>query len=129
MSRFALELSGLRESLNMALSAIRSSKLRSVLTLLGIVVGIFSIIAVMTAVGVLRNSIEEGLTQLGANTFQIQRTSNDFNTTPEERRRMRMRKDITYEQALAAVRQALDPEIFEAAWRDGEQHPLGGVKK
>ena len=57
----------------MALAATRASKLRSVLTILGIVVGIFSIISVMTALGVLRNSIEEGITQLGANTFQIQK--------------------------------------------------------
>ena len=56
----------------MALSAIRANKLRSTLTLLGIVVGVFSIIAVMTAMGVLRSSIEEGLAGLGANTFRIQ---------------------------------------------------------
>lgn len=89
------------ESLVMALAAIRGSKLRSVLTILGIVVGIFSIISVMTAIGVLRNSIEQGLTQLGANTFQVQKFSNDFNTTPEQRRKMRNRKNITYEDAQA----------------------------
>ena len=83
----------------MALAAIRASKLRSVLTILGIVVGVFSIISVMTAIGVLQNSIENGLTQLGANTFQVQKTSVGFNTTPEERRKMWNRKDITYEQA------------------------------
>jgi putative ABC transport system permease protein len=63
----------IRESLAMALVAIRTNRLRSVLTLLGITVGVFSIIAVMTAMGVLVNSIETGLSQLGANTFQIQR--------------------------------------------------------
>ncbi|HXX65341.1 MAG TPA: ABC transporter permease [Bacteroidota bacterium] len=84
----------------MALGAIRASKLRSVLTMLGIVVGIFSIISVMTALSVLRNSIEQGMTQLGANTFQVQKFSVDFNTTPEQRRKMRNRKNITYEQAL-----------------------------
>ncbi|HUI63661.1 MAG TPA: ABC transporter permease [Bacteroidota bacterium] len=84
----------------MALAAIRASKLRSVLTMLGIVVGIFSIISVMTALSVLRNSIEQGMMQLGANTFQVQKFSVDFNTTPEQRRKMRNRKNITYEQAL-----------------------------
>jgi putative ABC transport system permease protein len=99
MSKFELELANIKESLIMAFTAVKTNKLRSFLTLLGIVVGVFSIISVMTAVGVLRNSIEEGLTQLGANTFQIQKASNDFNTTPEQRRRMRNRKDITYDQA------------------------------
>jgi putative ABC transport system permease protein len=83
----------------MALSAIRTSKLRSILTLLGIAVGVFSIISVMTAVGVLKNSIEEGLTQLGANTFQMQKYPN-FQSGPEQSSRIRNRKDITYEQAM-----------------------------
>ncbi len=87
----------MKESLGMALHAIRGNKLRSVLTLLGIVVGIFSIISVMTAMGVLRNSIEEGITQLGANTFQIDRIERGFGG---HQRRFRNRKAITYEQAL-----------------------------
>jgi putative ABC transport system permease protein len=100
MHKHLLALADFRESLVMAIAAIRSSKLRSILTILGIVVGIFSIISVMTALGVLRNSIEQGMTQLGANTFQVQKFSRDFNTTPEQRRKMRNRRDLTYEQAL-----------------------------
>jgi putative ABC transport system permease protein len=99
MSKFVLKWSMLKESLVMALNAIRSSKLRSILTLLGVAVGLFSIISVMTAVSVLQNSIEEGINQLGANTFQIQKMRGDFDTSPEERRKMRNRKDITYDQA------------------------------
>ncbi len=120
MSKLALEFANLRESLTMALSAIRQSKLRSLLTLLGIVVGVFSIISVMTAVGVLRNSIEEGLTQLGANTFQIQKFSMDFNTTPEQRRKMRNRKNITYEQALEVKeKETLAEAVGIEAWKFG----------
>jgi putative ABC transport system permease protein len=97
----AFKWASIKESAAMAVSAIRASKLRSVLTLLGIAVGVFSIICVMTAVGVLRNSIEEGMSQLGANTYQVQKFSMDFNTSHEQRRKMRNRKDITYAQALA----------------------------
>ena len=61
------------EIFKMSLTAIRSNKLRSALTLLGIIVGVFSIIGVMTAVQVLQNSIEDGLSGLGSNTFQIQK--------------------------------------------------------
>jgi putative ABC transport system permease protein len=96
-SRF-FELSSHKESLAMALHAIRANKLRSALTLIGIVVGIFSIISVMTAMGVLRQSIEEGITQLGANTFQIDKNDHGFGG---HERRFRNRKPITYEQALA----------------------------
>jgi len=100
MQSHILSIANVRESALMAMAAIRSSKLRSVLTMLGIVVGIFSIISVMTALSVLRNSIEQGMTQLGANTFQVQKFSMDFNTTPEQRRKMWNRKNITYEQAV-----------------------------
>jgi len=93
------QLSQLKESLLMALSAIRANKLRSVLTLLGIVVGVFSIIAVMTAMGVLRSSIEEGLAGLGANTFQIQKFDVMMVGSREKWEKMRRRKNITFEQA------------------------------
>ena len=64
---------GVKESLFMALGALKTNKLRSALTLLGIAVGVFSIIGVMTAMGVLLNSIEGGMSWLGANTFQVQK--------------------------------------------------------
>jgi putative ABC transport system permease protein len=129
MSKLELELANVKESLVMALVAVRTNKLRSFLTLLGIVVGIFSIISVMTAVSVLRNSIEEGLSQLGANTFQIQKMGGDFNTTPEQRRRMRNRKDITYEQAVAVRdKMRLARLVGIEAWKRGRIVFWGGQK-
>src|SRR5512142_704532 len=99
--KLVLEWSNFRESLLMALAAIRGSKLRSILTLLGVTVGVFSIISVMTAVGVLRNSIEEGITQLGANTFVIEKFPPVIGGDHHANwRKWRNRKDITYEQAL-----------------------------
>ncbi len=90
----------IRESLVMAFAAIRTNRLRSILTLLGITVGVFSIIAVMTAMGVLVNSIENGLSQLGANTFQIQRMPMFRSGNPRERAKYRNRKDILYSEGL-----------------------------
>jgi putative ABC transport system permease protein len=119
MSSFVMQIANLRESVAMALSAIRTSKLRSALTLLGVIVGVFSIISVMTAVGVLRNSIEEGMTQLGVNTFQIQKFPN-FMSGPEDRRKMRNRKDITYEQGLQVYQKAtLAEAVGLEAWEFG----------
>ena len=127
--KLVLEWSNFRESLLMALAAIRASKLRSILTLLGVVVGVFSIISVMTAVGVLRNSIEEGIMQLGANTFQIQKFSDGFDSGPEARRRMRNRKDITYEQALAVRDKAtLAEEVGIESWQFGRTVFWNGQK-
>ena len=85
------------EIAKISLSSIRANKLRSVLTLLGIVVGVFSIIGVMTALEVLQSSIESGLTNLGAHTFQIQKFP--VMASRQQWLKARNRKDITLEQA------------------------------
>ena len=90
----------LKESFLMAIAALRVNKLRSTLTLLGIAVGVFSIIGVMTAMGVLINSIEAGMSELGSNTFQAQRNTMSFSDSPQERAKYRNRKNISYLQAM-----------------------------
>jgi putative ABC transport system permease protein len=128
MSKLALEWANFRESLQMALSSVKTSKLRSLLTLLGIAVGVFSIISVMTAVGVLKNSIEEGMMQLGANTFQVQKFP-AFQTGPGDRHRFRNRKDITYEQAVAVREKAtLASAVGIEMWRFGLVFVWNGQK-
>jgi putative ABC transport system permease protein len=87
------------EIIKIALNAIRMNKLRSTLTLLGVVVGVFSIIGVMTAVQVLQNSIESGLSNLGSNTFQIQKFPAMFVGGHAAWEKFRHRKDITLDQA------------------------------
>jgi putative ABC transport system permease protein len=62
-----------KESFVMAMGALTSHKLRSSLTLVGVLVGVFSIIVVMTAMRVLQNNIEQELSQLGSHTFQVRK--------------------------------------------------------
>jgi putative ABC transport system permease protein len=59
-----------------ARTSIMQNKLRSFLTLLGVVIGIFAIIGVMTAINVLQQSIEDNMNGIGAGTFQIQKFPN-----------------------------------------------------
>jgi len=68
-----LFLTELRESFAMAMHAITAHKLRSALTLLGVLIGVFSIIVVMTALRVMQSNIEMQLSQLGINSFMIQK--------------------------------------------------------
>ncbi len=56
----------------MALEAIRENKLRSSLTLLGITIGVFSVIGVMTAINTLESSVQSGLNILGQIHFPFQ---------------------------------------------------------
>ena len=86
----------LKESFWMATDSIRKNKLRSSLTLLGISIGVFSVIGVMTAIRTLESSVESGLNVFAANTFVIQKNP-EFNFGGD-RRKYRNRKNITYEQ-------------------------------
>ncbi len=61
------------EALRMALSAIRAHKLRSSLTLVGIIAGVASIIAVMTGISVIQSTMEQEMSVLGTTTFQVQK--------------------------------------------------------
>jgi putative ABC transport system permease protein len=62
-----------RESFSMAMNALRAHKLRSALTLVGVLVGVFSIIAVMTAMRIYKSKQEKDLSELGSQSFAIQR--------------------------------------------------------
>ena len=117
----------LGEIIKIALNAIRANKLRSALTLLGIVVGVFSIIGVMTAVRVLQNSIESGLSNLGSHTFQIQK----FPVIGSRREWMkaRQRKNLLYEQGLKLKdRMTLAQYVALEAWDGGNVIQYGGLK-
>jgi putative ABC transport system permease protein len=91
------------ESIATAWQMLRGNKIRSFLTLLSIAIGVFSIISVMTSLGVLQNSIEGGLSALGANTFQVQKYPNNQGGGPGWRMRMRNRRDLTYAQGQAVL--------------------------
>ncbi len=85
------------ETLRLALAALQSNKLRSALTMLGIAVGVFSVIGVMTVISGLRANIESGLNVLGANSFQFTKFPGINFSGP--RGRFANRPDITYAQA------------------------------
>ncbi len=81
----------------LALQSIKTNRLRTLLTVLGVVVGIFSIIVVMTIVTMLQNTINEGFQFLSKNTFQIQKWPAIQTGDPEGQEKYRNRKDITLE--------------------------------
>jgi putative ABC transport system permease protein len=96
--RINILLAELRESLRMALTAVAAHKLRSALTLLGVLVGVFSIIAVMTAMRVMQSVIESELSQLGDQTFMIRKFPMLLFTRPEGLEKIRRRQNITLQQ-------------------------------
>jgi putative ABC transport system permease protein len=87
----------------MSMSAILGNRLRSVLTLVGIVAGVASIIAVMTAIEVVQSTMEKEMSVLGAQVFQVQKWPTGFRSDAERRRAMR-RPPLTLDDA-AAIRE------------------------
>ncbi|HEY3863114.1 MAG TPA: ABC transporter permease [Verrucomicrobiae bacterium] len=99
----------LKDSFIMALTAIVAHKLRSALTLLGILVGVFSIIVVMTSMRAMQQKIESDLNQLGGQTFVIQTWSQlHFEGNGSEQSYWR-RKRIGLDQAKEFARRATLP--------------------
>ncbi|HTK31570.1 MAG TPA: ABC transporter permease [Candidatus Saccharimonadaceae bacterium] len=90
-----------RDVLAMSLGAILANKLRSVLTLVGIVAGVASIIAVMTAISLIQGAMEKEMSVLGAQTFQVQKWPAGGFTSDAERRRAMRRPPLTLANADA----------------------------
>jgi putative ABC transport system permease protein len=88
------------ELFGMAFNAIMSHKLRSSLTLVGIIAGVASIIGVMTGISVIQNTIERELSVLGSTVFQVQKWAAGP-TTQEEWRKIMRRRPTTEEHAKA----------------------------
>jgi putative ABC transport system permease protein len=61
------------ESFRFAADSLRQNKLRTFLSLLGITIGIFTIITVFSAVDTLRGKLQESVDKLGSNTIFVQK--------------------------------------------------------
>ncbi|MBB1192887.1 ABC transporter permease [Flavobacterium sp. SOK18b] len=76
----------LRESFGFAMSALRNNKLRTLLSLLGVTIGIFSIIAILAAVDSLDKKIKKDLSSLDKNTIYLMRFSFGPSEIPQWKR-------------------------------------------
>ena len=63
----------IKEALIMAWQSLKSNKLRTILTISGITIGIFSIIAVFTVIDSIKNQINTSIESLGSNTIFVQK--------------------------------------------------------
>src|ERR1051325_8516296 len=88
------------EVIKMAAASLGANKLRSALTMLGITIGVFSVISVMTAIGALQYSIENGISFLGSNIFQFAKYPANMSAGGDAQEKFRNQHNITYKQAL-----------------------------
>ncbi|WP_055444400.1 ABC transporter permease [Lacinutrix himadriensis] len=85
-----------KESFSFAISALTNNKLRTFLSLLGVTIGIFSIIAVLAAVDSLKNDIKGSISSLDNSTLYIMRFSFGPSTIPQWKREQF--PDVSYEE-------------------------------
>ncbi|MCP3962579.1 MAG: ABC transporter permease, partial [bacterium] len=87
--------------------ALATNKLRSFLTLVGIIAGVASIIAVMTGISVVQNTMEKEMSVLGNTVFQVQKwPAGGFNNNDADWRKIQQRKPVTVANADAIREQA-----------------------
>jgi len=86
----------LKESFNFAINALKNNKLRTFLSLLGVTIGIFSIIAVLAAVDSLKKEIEGSISSLDNSTIIVMRFS--FGPTDIPRWKRRQFPDVSYDE-------------------------------
>lgn len=84
----------LKESMLIALRAIRANKVRSALTMLGIIIGVTSVVVMTTAIKGINNSFQNGISALGSDVLYIDKYAWFSNM---DWWKMRNRRNITME--------------------------------
>jgi putative ABC transport system permease protein len=94
----------LKESLAIAWSAIRANKMRSVLTTLGIVIGIVTVTLMGTAIAGLNGAFLKAISHIGADVLFVMREDWSGPDTEDEWRMIQKRPHLTVEQAAELER-------------------------
>ena len=96
-----------RENVKVALKSIKSNRLRSVLTILMIAVGITSLLGILTATEALKQQVNESFASIGSQSFYIMP---EFRSSGERSGRIRNNQSISYFQATS-FKEAFKPEV------------------
>lgn len=101
------------ENLRMALDTLRQHKLRSLLTVLGVVIGTMTVIVIAAFVSGIDARVSKEIESFGTNSIYIYRFDPGFNFNPTQEERMR--KPLTYEDTLA-IQNECPSVAFSAAF-------------
>jgi putative ABC transport system permease protein len=86
------------ETLKLALSAVWAHKLRSALTLLGMIIGVAAVVVVVSLIQGFNTYVDEKIAGIGAKSYTVQRFSfEDWKDTDSIAAAQRRNKDLTFE--------------------------------
>ena len=116
----------MREAMLMAFAAIRANKLRSFLTVLGVLIGVSSVIGMVSLISGLNNSMARQIESLGSNVVYVSKFKPgiQFGNRPMSERN---RKDITFDDAKAILNSC--PAITAIAPQNFYRAPGGNTAK
>jgi len=109
------------EAMRIALLSLWANKLRSVLTLLGVVIGVAAVIAVVTFVSGINGYVAERIFRLGADVFIIGKTSGVI-TNIDQYLEQNKRKDLTLEDYRAVLQDCKRCTYVGATTFNGNGH-------
>src|ERR1017187_8831958 len=115
------------EAIRIALLSLWANKLRSVLTLLGVVIGVAAVIAVVTFVNGINGYVAEKIFNLGANTFIISKQPNVV-TDVDEFIEAHKRKGLTMDEYRAVAEGANASNEVRASLRSFNSQILNGTE-
>jgi putative ABC transport system permease protein len=104
------------EAIKLALQSLWANKLRSVLTLLGVVIGVAAVIAVVTFVSGINDYVAQKIFNLGADVFIISKMS-AVETNVDHFLEAEKRKNLTMEDYQAALEACRHCELVGAILR------------
>ena len=94
------------EAIKLAMDAIHSHKLRSFLTLLGVIFGVATVIVVVSLIEGFNKYVDEKIANIGTNAFTVQKFAiEDFSSLDAYEQARRHNKDVTMDD-LAVLRAA-----------------------
>src|SRR5262244_2064041 len=111
-TRTRVRVSTLWEAFRVATGSLRANKLRTALTLMGIVVGVTAVIAVVTIIKGLDQTVAQTFSSQGSTVFTISKNPQIIKSR-EEFVKFNRRKDVTHDDAEAISR------LCTACWRVG----------
>jgi len=92
--------SDIYENLKMALQTLRSNKLRSVLTVVGVVIGVWTVMAIASIISGIDETVKKEIESFGTRSIFLSKYQPGIHMGRRSREE-RMRKELTYDDALA----------------------------
>lgn len=104
----------LKENISIALDSIRSNRLRAIITMLIISIGIMALVGILSAIDAIKNGINSNFTSMGANTFTIR--NSDVNIrVGRNGKKAKSKNKITFKEAIQFKKEFNYPVIISVS--------------